>query len=89
MRKQALAIIKARPKPGAALHGGDEAADGTATSGGGSAFGGTVDDARASAATAETAEEPDERSLNEVMSDVVADMLLTSDPMGNSAAAGS
>ncbi|WP_282859707.1 HNH endonuclease signature motif containing protein, partial [Pseudoclavibacter helvolus] len=36
----------------------------------------------------ETAEEPDERSLNEVMSDVVADMLLTSDPMGNSAAAG-
>ena len=88
VRKQALAIIKARPKPGAALHGGDEAADGTATSGGGSAFGTAVDDARATAATAETAEEPDERSLNEVMSDVVADMLLTSDPMGNSAAAG-
>ncbi len=88
VRKQALAIIKARPKPGAALHGGDEAADGTATSGGGSAFGTAVDDARASAATAETAEEPDERNLNEVMSDVVADMLLTSDPMGNSAAAG-
>ena len=88
VRKQTLAIIKARPKAGAALHGGDEAADGTATSGGGSAFGGAVDDARASAEAAETAEEPDERSLNEVMSDVVADMLLTSDPMGDSAAAG-
>ncbi|MGO2749594.1 MAG: DUF222 domain-containing protein [Pseudoclavibacter sp.] len=85
VRKQALAIIKARPKPGAALHGGDAAADGTASPGAGSAFGVAVDNA---GATAETAEVPDERSLNEVMSDVVADMLLTSDPMGNTSAAG-
>ncbi|MGO2749796.1 MAG: DUF222 domain-containing protein [Pseudoclavibacter sp.] len=91
VRKQALAIIKARPKPGAALHGGDAAADGTVSPGAGSTFGAAVDDAHATTAATETADEPDEpdeRSLNEVMSDVVADMLLTSDPMGNTSAAG-
>ncbi|PPG29027.1 hypothetical protein C5B97_08275 [Pseudoclavibacter sp. RFBB5] len=96
VRKQALAIIKARQRVGAAPHAetqiaADADADAAAAdaagaaSAAGSAFGVAVDDARASA---EAGEEPDERSLNEVMSDVVADMLLTSDPMGNSAAAG-
>ncbi|PPF46911.1 hypothetical protein C5B85_01095 [Pseudoclavibacter sp. AY1F1] len=88
VRKQALAIIKARPNPGTAPHASEEAEDGTGSPGAGSAFGAAVDEAHATAKTAETAEELDERSLNEVMSDVVADMLLTSDPMGNSAAAG-
>ncbi|WP_146078017.1 HNH endonuclease signature motif containing protein [Pseudoclavibacter sp. AY1F1] len=104
VRKQALAIIKARPKPGAVLHGGSEAADETVSPGTRSAFGAAVDaavddtratdeadDGRATGLAAEAVEaveELDERSLNEVMSDVVADMLLTSDPMGNSAAAG-
>ncbi|WP_271985952.1 HNH endonuclease signature motif containing protein [Pseudoclavibacter terrae] len=83
VRKQALAIIKARQKTTG------ESASGSANSsvpGTGSAFGPGVDNSRATAPAAD--DEPDERSLNEVMSDVVADMLLTSDPMGNSAAAG-
>ncbi|KAB1638110.1 DUF222 domain-containing protein [Pseudoclavibacter terrae] len=97
VRKQALAIIKARQKPG------DQDGSGSASSApeSASAFGAAVDHARAGDdpalaselksgvdSGAKSAAALDERSLNEVMSDVVADMLLTSDPMGNSAAAG-
>ena len=103
VRKQALAIIKARQKLGdvdcsALADPASSDPSARAASGFGDA---AVYDARAVAAPAGApagasgaepgvtcAPEPDERSLNEVMSDVVADMLLTSDPMGNTSAAG-
>ncbi|WP_146079100.1 HNH endonuclease signature motif containing protein [Pseudoclavibacter sp. RFBA6] len=88
VRKQALAIIKARQR---ATADGASGAASSAAPGTGSAFGRVVDDARASAEVTGEPDAPDaldDRGLNEVMSDVVADMLLTSDPMGNSAAAG-
>ncbi|MBS3177452.1 MULTISPECIES: HNH endonuclease signature motif containing protein [unclassified Pseudoclavibacter] len=97
VRKQALAIIKARQKVGDQ----DSSGSSSSASESASAFGAAVDHARAGDdpalaselnsgvdSGAESAAALDERSLNEVMSDVVADMLLTSDPMGNSAAAG-
>ncbi len=80
VRKQATAIIKARPTTTGHDHAepaqSREAAGVAGVAGAGGAAG------------AAGAVEPDERGLNEVMSDVIADMLLTSDPRGNSAAAG-
>ena len=75
-RKQGKAIIKARPKPGAHI---DEAAVGENPAAGTSANPASGGDSTALA--------PDERTLDQVVSDVIADMLLTSDPMNPSATA--
>lgn len=83
VRKQATAIIKARPT----TTGHDHAEPAQSAEAAGVAGVAGVAGAGGAAGAAGSVE-PDERGLNEVMSDVIADMLLTSDPRGNSAAAG-
>ncbi|PPF43097.1 hypothetical protein C5B85_14145 [Pseudoclavibacter sp. AY1F1] len=75
-RKQGKAIIKARPKPDATI---EEPADGA------NAAADTSINAAGGEDSADHA--PDERTLDQVMSDVIADTLLTSDPMNPSATA--
>ncbi|PPF44751.1 hypothetical protein C5B85_08325 [Pseudoclavibacter sp. AY1F1] len=93
-RKQGKAIIKARPKPDATIEepadganpaAGTSAAAGTNLSAGGNLAAGTSINAAGGEDSADHA--PDERTLDQVMSDVIADTLLTSDPMNPSATA--
>ncbi|WP_371030599.1 HNH endonuclease signature motif containing protein [Pseudoclavibacter sp. JSM 162008] len=76
-RKQGKAVIKARPKPGA-----------QAATGAGAAADANANPSNAASGGDSTALAPDERTLDQVMSDVIADMLLTSDPMAASLAKG-
>ncbi|MBF4458625.1 HNH endonuclease signature motif containing protein [Pseudoclavibacter sp. VKM Ac-2867] len=93
LRKQAKAVIRARPAPTGST-GSDGSAGNTQSAGNIQSTGGTGNsESAASGARAEGPgemldEAPDERTVDQVKADLFADVLLTSTPTSNVAAAG-
>lgn len=76
LRKQAKAVIRARPEPTGSA-GGAGSTDSTGST-----------DSPGSTTSGACGEVPDERTVDQVKADLFADMLLTSTPTSNAAAAG-